>query len=204
VDALVEAVRADPGQLDARYDLVLALLETGQLDQAWEQVLRLDVASPEDPQVLALAAWVAVRLRRFDEARGWATGALSAAPDSALANLAVGVSLLAEDDAAAAEPFLRAAADADPGPTVSLELGLALLDLEQWAKARAAFDRVLLDDPENAVALAGAGAAAAAAGDVIEAKRLLESALEADAEGTLGRAAQETAASLLEALRGEE
>jgi len=183
ISALLEAVRIDPGQLDARYDLVLALLETGQLAAAWEQALRLDVASPEDPAVLGLVGWVAAGLGRTEEALGWATRAMAAEPGEPLANLAAGTVLLLRGQAEEAEPFLRAATAADLGPTPWCQLGIALLALGRWEKARAALERALEARPDLLPALVGAGTAAAASGDVIGAKRFLGRALELDAEG---------------------
>ncbi len=183
VAALLEAVRIDPGQLDARYDLVLALLETGQVAAAWEQALRLDVASPDDPAVQGLVAWVATGLGRTEEALGWATRALAAEPDEPLANLAAGTALLLRGEAGEAEPFLRAATAEDLGPTPWCQLGIALLALGRWEKARAALERALEARPDLLPALVGAGTAAAASGDTVGAKRFLGRALELDAEG---------------------
>ena len=206
VAALLEAVRIDPGQLDARYDLVLALLETAQLAAAWEQALRLDVASPEDPAVLGLVGWVAAGLGRTEEALGWATRAMAAEPREPLANLAAGTVLLLRGQAAEAEPFLRTATAADLGPTPWCQLGIALLALGRWEKARAALERALETRPDLLPALVGAGTAAAASGDVVGAKRFLGRALELDAEGEtrLTDEQRESATRLLEEIQSAE
>jgi Flp pilus assembly protein TadD len=206
VTALLEAVRIDPGQLDARYDLVLALLETKQFAAAWEQALRLDVASPDDPAVLGLVGWVAVGLGRTEEALGWATRAMAVEPGEPLANLAAGTVLLLRGQAAEAEPYLRAATAADLGPTPWCQLGIALLALGRWEKARAALERALETRPDMLPALVGAGAAAAASGDVVGAKRFLARALELDAEGEerLTDVQRESATRLLEEIQSAE
>jgi len=203
VDTLLEAIRIDPGQDDARYDLVLALAEAGRLDEAWEQVLRLDVASPDDPAAQGLVAWIGARLGRCAEALGRATQALAVRPGEGLANLAAGTCLLAERRPAEAEPFLRAAVRAETGSAGWLSLGLALLQLERWGEARAAFAQARDERPGLTPALVGEGTAAAALGERDAARALLEQALRLDAEagGAALPAEQRDAASrLLQAL----
>jgi tetratricopeptide (TPR) repeat protein len=198
IAAFEEAIAIDPGQLDARYDLVLALDEAGDLEEAWEHVLRLDVATPDDPAAQGLAAWIAARRGRFDEALGWATRALAVTPTEPLANLAAGIALLERGDAEAAESFLREGQAGDPGPAASVSLGLALLRLGRWGEAGAAFEAALRDRPELVPALVGAGTAAAGRGDVLAARTRLERALELDAStGVLDAATRAAAEALL-------
>ncbi|MBI5503110.1 MAG: tetratricopeptide repeat protein [Deltaproteobacteria bacterium] len=201
VAAFEESIAIDPGQLDARYDLILALSELGDLDEAWEQVLRLDVATPDDPAAQGLAAWIASRLLRHDEALGWATRALAANPAEPLANLAAGVALLERGAADEAETFLRAAQASDLGPAASMSLGLALLRLARWAESRAAFAAALEVSPDLLPALVGAGTAAAGEGDLAAAHAALSRALELDAaSGGLDPATRTAAEELLASL----
>ncbi len=179
VSALTEALAIDPGQDGARYDLVLAFLETDRAEAAWEHALRLDVSSPEDPAVHSMLAWTAVRLGRVDEALGWATRALSADPDAALAHLAAGVAFLRRGLAHKADRHLAEAAAAGPSPVAWLQLGFAMLDLGKWAVAEEAFERVLSADPDSSQARVGLGAAAAGRGDLERAENMLAETVQA-------------------------
>lgn len=180
VDAFEESLRTDPGQLDARYNLVLALGLAGEDQAAWEQALRLDVASPDDPGVQALLAWVATLRESPEEASDWATRALAARPDQPLAAYALGWVLLRQGRAEEAEPYLRLGAQADLGGFAWSLLGAALLQLDRWEEAREVFARALAEGPDLVPALFGAGLAAAWAGDYAAATEYLERGLAAD------------------------
>lgn len=191
VGAFEESLRTDPGQLDARYNLVLALGLAGETDVAWEQALRLDVASPGDPGVQALLAWIATLRGSPEEASEWATRALAARPEQPLAGYALGWVLLRQGQAAAAEPFLRLGAQADLGGFAWSLLGAALLQLDRWDEAREVFRRALAAGPEQVPALLGAGLAAAWVGDYAAAAAYLERGLAADARAAEGLPAEE-------------
>lgn len=191
VEAFEESLRTDPGQLDARYNLVLALGLAGQDDAAWEQALRLDVASPQDPVVQALLAWIATLRESPEEASDWATRALAARPDQPLAAYAMGWVLLRQGRAAEAEPFLRLGAQADLGGFAWSLLGAALLQLDRWDEAREVFARALAEGPELVPALFGAGLAAAWVGDCPAAAEYLERGLAADGRAERGLPAAE-------------
>ncbi|MBN1772133.1 MAG: tetratricopeptide repeat protein [Deltaproteobacteria bacterium] len=186
VGAFEESLRTDPGQLDARYNLVLALGLTGRDDDAWEQALRLDVASPDDPGVQALLAWIATLRGSPEDASEWATRALAARPDQPLAAYALGWVLLRQGRAAESEPFLRLGAQADLGGFAWSLLGAALLQLDRWDEAREVFRHALEAGPEQVPALLGAGLAAAWVGDYVAATEYLERGLAADARAAEG------------------
>lgn len=191
VEAFEESLRTDPGQIDARYNLVLALGLAGEDDAAWEQALRLDVASPEDPSVQALLAWIATLRESPEEASDWATRALAARPDQPLAAYALGWVLLRQGRADEAEPFLRLGAQADLGGFAWSLLGAALLQLDRWEEAREVFARALAEGPDLVPALFGAGLAAAWVGDYAAAAEYLERGLAADVRAERGLPAAE-------------
>lgn len=191
VGAFEESLRTDPGQLDARYNLVLALGLAGEVGTAWEQALRLDVASPEDPGVQALLAWLGTLRGSAEEASEWATRALAARPDHPLAAYALGWVLLRQGRAEEAEPYLRLGAGADLGGFAWSLLGAALLQLDRWDEAREVFRRALAAGPEQVPALLGAGLAAAWVGDYAAAEAYLARGLAADAGAEPGLPAAE-------------
>ncbi len=93
-ETLLEAVLAmEPGYPAARRDYADCLARRQKYPRARAQIDQLRALTPDDPEVLALAATVAVGLGEQDEAIGLYRRMLAKAPDSPDANLWLGHAL---------------------------------------------------------------------------------------------------------------
>jgi choline-sulfatase len=148
------ALRANPDSEDIRYYRALHDARSGRVDRA-EPVLQ--AALEDDPnRVAAIDALASLRerQRRLPEAlalrkRAAALRVPSAPELSRIAALAMNLG----DSETAADAFEKLRAAGRESFRNDLELGVVLLQLRRLEDARAALDRALARDPQNAMAL---------------------------------------------------
>lgn len=108
------ALELDPARDDTRWRLVLCLLDLGGYEEALAHLERVARRRPGDPEVVARIARCKNMLGRGTEARQELDALLERHPGHGLALRTRGHFALADQDPAAAERWLRRAADARP------------------------------------------------------------------------------------------
>lgn len=176
-----DAVRTQPTDALARYNLGVALLEAGRPDAEamarFEETLRLEPGHAGAFDNLGL---VLLRQRRYDEARGWFERALAADPDNAVAANNLGaLELELLRPAAALAPLERAlASEPDlPKAIVHRNLGKALVGVGRVGDGLAHLEQAVRLDPADPEAHSGRGAALLGLGQPADAVRSFETAL---------------------------
>jgi len=190
---LEAALRADPGNAQARYNLGVLLHRQGALAQAvaqWREALRLEPDLPKARHNLAMAL---LRAGKADAAIVHLQEALRIKPDFAAAHNGLGMALVAKGRLAEAVPHWLQAASLQPRLIeVRLNLGRAMLAMRRPREAVAHLEAALRIDPEEAHAHYGLGEAKLRLGELSEAARHFAAAVaqapgSADAHFQLGQ-----------------
>lgn len=148
------ALEKDPNFVAARFNLGLAYVETGKLDQAEREFQKVQLQSPKDGRVVFQLA----RIANFQNKPAVAVPLLDAYlrenPDDAAALEQLAFSATISGDLASAQEHLEKTLSLEPG-RVSARLALVHNFLSQGdrAKARETLDKLLAEDPKNRAAL---------------------------------------------------
>ncbi|MEB2286373.1 MAG: hypothetical protein B6D46_09245 [Polyangiaceae bacterium UTPRO1] len=179
-----DAVRTQPTDAMAHYNLGVALVESGRSDveatARFEEALRLD---PDHAGALDNLGLVLFRQRRYDEARRLFERALAADPKNAIAANNLGaLELELGRPAAAIAPLERAlASEPDlPKAVVHRNLAKALVGVGRTEEGLAHADAAVALDPADAEAENGRGAALLALGLPADAVPAFAAALRID------------------------
>ncbi len=148
------ALEKDANFLSARFNLALAYLETGKLEQAERELQKVLLQDPYDPRVNLHLGRIANLQNKPDLATSFLTAYLKAHPKdaTALEQMALAVTLLG--DAVAARTYLEQALAEEPG-RVSARIALARNHMSQDERgpARDILERLLSEHPRNRAAL---------------------------------------------------
>ena len=147
---------------------LLALAEghcrAGRLGDADEVCGRVLAQAPREARALHMRGWIAQRQDRPHDAATHFTSAVSVAPDSAALHDGLAAAHRALGQAALAERHYRRAAELHPSAMTLLNLGNALMGLENPVEAAAIYRAALTRDGRVAEAYHGLGTALAATG----------------------------------------
>lgn len=180
------AADADPAMVEAHSAYAVLALTAGDLDQVRAAVEKIQAVAPRNADGLALAAAIALREERLDEAEMLARSALEGEPGHVNATSALAGVARARGDAAGAVAVLdRYFTEA--GPNVSLALlKIQLLAAEgDTGAVEEAFRQLVSFDPENADFRMAFAEFYRNLGDPVAAEEVLRAAIEElDAEPT--------------------
>jgi Flp pilus assembly protein TadD len=186
-DGLMSFVDQHPDAKDARMLYIVALRDSGQIDQAIAQAREALRRKPGDATALAELALSHLAKGEEDTADLLAKEALTKNKDSAIAHRTAGLISLGKGDDAAAFASFAKASQLDPKDTTArLNMGTVLLRAGVYAKAEEQFRGVLSvakDDEDASIGLAAAlrgEADKAHQGKLAEAQKLLEGVLVRD------------------------
>jgi tetratricopeptide (TPR) repeat protein len=144
----------------------LAELRNGRLDTAENLAAKLLVASPGDPAAHQLAATLALRRARYEEADRWARSCLALRPRHAPAMLIAGRAARAIGDSMKAVEWFRAAGELTPSQAEAhFQLCVAQLEGKD-PEARSTLDRLLRQFPGEAEGWSVIGSALRNAGQL--------------------------------------
>jgi putative PEP-CTERM system TPR-repeat lipoprotein len=148
------ALEKDPNFVPARFNLGLAYLETGKLEQAEREFQKVQLQNPHDGRVTFQLARIANFQNKPAVAVPLLTSYLQEHPDDPAAMEQLAFSATIAGDLAGAQEMLEKVLAADPG-RVSARLALIHTFMTQGdgARAREAVDALLKDDPKNRPAL---------------------------------------------------
>lgn len=186
------AVRLDPGDLDARFDLMQFYVEAGGIVGGGEDKARREAEwiARQSPRLgYSARAGIAAAKKRYEQARAELTAATRAFPGQADTHLELGEFLLERNDAAGAESAARAGVAVAPGSRRAAFL-LARALLAQGREARRAAESLeslsagpLGDgDPDRAEVYRWLGDARRALGEWASARAAYAAALRLDPE----------------------
>ena len=196
VALLREVARQAPAVAAAQQRLGLALLETGDLEEARGAFGRLSELRPELPQGWSGLGEVLLALRQPGEALPLLERAVALAPQDRRARYLLGLAYrgvgrleearveLARGVGAATaylpDPFTAQVDEAAVHLTARVDRAQALLQARRPGEAEALLEAVLTDHPENVTVLNNLAIARMHLGDLESARELLERALEID------------------------
>lgn len=148
------ALEKDPNFVSARFNLGLAYLETGKLDQAEREFQKVQLQNPQDSRVTFQLARIANFQNKPAVAVPLLTAYLQEHPDDPAALEQLAFSATISGDPAGARELLEKALAVEPG-RVSARLALIHTFMTQGdgGRAREAVEALLRDDPENRPAL---------------------------------------------------
>lgn len=148
------ALEKDAAFLPARFNLALAYLETGKLDQAERELRKVLEQSPEDSRVNLHLGRIANLRNTPDLAISLLAAYLTAHPDDATALEQLALAATLKGDVLAAREHLKRALIAEPG-RISSRIALARSYMSQGERgaAREILERLLTEDPKNRSAL---------------------------------------------------
>lgn len=148
------ALEKDPNFVPARFNLGLAYLETGKLDQAEREFQKVQLQNPHDGRVNFQLARIANFQNKPAVAVPLLTGYLKEHPDDPAALEQLAFSATISGDLASAREHLEKVLAVEPG-RVSAKLALIHNFMTQGdrAKARGVVDALLAEDPKNRPAL---------------------------------------------------
>ncbi len=148
------ALEKDPNFVPARFNLGLAYLETGKLDQAEREFQKVQLQNPHDGRVNFQLARIANFQNKPAVAVPLLTGYLKEHPDDPAAMEQLAFSATISGDLASAREQLEKVLAVEPG-RVSARLALIHNFMTQGdrAKAREVVDALLAEDPKNRPAL---------------------------------------------------
>lgn len=179
-----DAIRTQPDDAMAHYNLGVALLDAGRPPTEsmarFEETLRLD---PDHPGALDNLGLVLLRQRRYDEARRYFERAIALDPENAVARNNLGALELDLRRPAAAIPHLERALAVErdlPKGVVHRNLGKALVAVGRAEAGLGHLDRAVRLDPDDAEAQNGRGTALLALGRPADAVPSFEAALRLD------------------------
>ena len=148
------ALEKDPNFVPARFNLGLAYLETGKLDQAEREFQKVQLQNPHDGRVTFQLARIANFQNKPAVAVPLLTDYLKEHPDDPAALEQLAFSATISGDPASAREHLEKVLSVEPG-RVSAKLALIHNFMTQGdrAKARETVDALLAEDPKNRPAL---------------------------------------------------
>jgi tetratricopeptide (TPR) repeat protein len=173
--AFRQALKLDPRNRDARYNLALVYYSGGDYARAEREfaaVVALDPAAADARVGLGMSQYA---LRKYSQAAANLKAYVAVYTTDAAALLTLARSYAAQRKPGLALPYLRSASVLMPrDPAIAFELGKAELAAGNVARARNAFTLVLGLKPDSLPAAAQLGRACLAAGDYPSALRVLE------------------------------
>jgi len=148
------ALEKDPNFVPARFNLGLAYLETGKLEQAEREFQKVQLQNPQDARVTFQLARIANFQNKPAVAVPLLTSYLQERPDDPAAMEQLAFSATISGDLAGARELLEKVLAVEPG-RVSARLALIHNFMTQGdgVRAREAVDVLLKDDPKNRPAL---------------------------------------------------
>ncbi len=148
------ALEKDPNFLEARYNLGLAYLETGKLEQAEREFQKLLLQNPQEGRINLQLARIANFQNKPAVAVPLLTAYLKDHPKDAAALEQLAFSATISGDLASAQTHLEQALDAEPG-RISSKLALIQNFMNQGdrTRARERVDALLQEDPKNRAGL---------------------------------------------------
>ncbi|WP_028577200.1 XrtA/PEP-CTERM system TPR-repeat protein PrsT [Desulfomicrobium escambiense] len=148
------ALEQDANFVEARFNLAMAYVESGKLEQAEREFQKVQLQNPYDDSVRFQLARIANYQSRPAVAVPLLMSFLEKHPDDAGAYEQLALSASISGDAVQSREYLEKALAIEPG-RVSARLGLIhnFMTLGEGAKAREAIDKLLADDPKNQAAL---------------------------------------------------
>lgn len=187
VEEFRAALTCDSNNPQYQLNLGRALRDTGRLDEAESYLVTLWQRTPEDGTINLALARVAARQSSLEDAIRYYHNAIYGvwAADSLGSRRTAQVELIEFLLRKNARPQARAelaalAASLPPDPELHLETAQLLTKSQDYPAALGEYEKALMLDPQNSVALAGAGAAAFSAGRYRTAERHLQRAVSAD------------------------
>ncbi len=148
------ALEKDANYLSARFNLALAYLETGKLEQAERELRKVQLQDPYDLRATLHLARIANIQNKPDVAIPLLESYLKAHPNDAAALEQLAFSATTKGDSMAAREYLEQALVAEPG-RVSSRLALAhnFMSQDERSRAREMLDGLLAEQPTNRAAL---------------------------------------------------
>jgi tetratricopeptide (TPR) repeat protein len=144
------ALEERPDDADLRYARAMAAVAMDRIDLLESDLRRILDQDPDHVDALnALGYTLADRTDRLQEARELIEKALALKPDEPAIKDSMGWVLYRQGDAAAAEPYLRAALDTVFDPEIAAHLGEVLWALGRRDEAREVWDRALNEAPKH-------------------------------------------------------
>ena len=174
------AVRCFPGNASGHANLGTSLIEAGQTQEAIASFERALLLYPEQRVALLNLGLIQLRAGHLDEAAVHLRGAVKADPKSAEAHHGLAYILLQRGELEEAILHFQQAADIRPDVGNCLNLGNALLQAGQFARAIDSYLQVIAEDPNHADARYCLGMAYARLGKMDTALRHYQSALKAN------------------------
>ena len=176
-----DTVAKNPSSARAHSNLGKALLDAGNTEEAFAELVESLRLGPELPAAHFDLGLILERQGRRDEAREHYAAAVRLNPKYAEAHINLGVALLQSGDAASALPHLEAAVALAPDlPESHCNLANALLMLGRLPEAAEHFVEALRLRPDYAIAHANYGRLLWRTGHLDEAEAHLETALRID------------------------
>ncbi|PWG62701.1 XrtA/PEP-CTERM system TPR-repeat protein PrsT [Sediminicurvatus halobius] len=150
---LRRALELDPDLVEARIGQVRLLVRDGQMDEARRRLDELASRFGDRPEVTALQGWFALGTGDYADAEAYSSQALEDAPTTDVFITLV-QALWAQGKHDAAISRMSAWLEENPtDATVLMHLAGAYLSLDQPAKARETYDRVVTHHPDHVAAL---------------------------------------------------
>lgn len=205
IDEFRAALTCDRGNPEYQLNLGRALRDTGRLDEAESYLVTLWQRTPDDGTINLALARVAARRGSVDDAIRYYHNAMygvwasNANANRRIAHFELIEFLLRENARVQAQAELVAlAASLPPDPELHLETAQLLVKAQDYPTALTEYEKALLFDHSNAVALAGAGYAAYHAGRYRTAERYLQAADKANSQDSDSRRLLESANLILQ------
>ena len=162
----------------AHYNLGIAFLEQGRMNDARAQFLEAEKFRPRDPEVHNNLANILVFDGKLEEAAIHYSAAIQYKPDNSVAHYNLGLLLAGLGRAAEAIPHYRAALESTPDfSVVHRDLGLALAETGEFQEALEDLNQFLKKTPADPDGHASLGKVLAEAGDSERAREQLAIAL---------------------------
>ncbi len=206
VEEFRAALTCDSGNPQYQLNLGRALRDTGRLDEAESYLITLWQRTPEDGTINLALARVAARRDSLDDAIRYYHNAIYGvwASNADVNRRTSQVELIEFLLRRNARPQARAelvtlAASLPPDPELHLETAQLLAKAQDYPSALGEYEKAVMLDRGNAIALAGAGASAYNAGRYRSAERYLQSAVKAEPQDSESRRLLESASLVLSA-----
>jgi len=206
VEEFRAALTCDSSNPQYQLNLGRALRDTGRLDEAESYLVTLWQRTPEDGTINLALARVSARRGSLDDAIRYYHNAIYGvwAADANVNRRASQVELIEFLLRKNARPQARAelvalAASLPPDPELHLETAQLLMQAQDYPTALSEYEKAVMLDRGNAIALAGAGEAAYRAGRYRTAERYLQAAVNADTQDFDSRRLLESASLVLRA-----
>jgi tetratricopeptide (TPR) repeat protein len=206
VEEFRAALTCDRANPQYQLNLGRALRDTGRLDEAESYLVTLWQRTPEDGTINLALARVAARRGSLDDSIRYYHNAIYGvwASNANVNRRTSQVELIEFLLHKNARPQARAelvalAASLPPDPELHLETAQLLAKAQDYPSALSEYEKAVMLDRGNPVALAGAGEAAYRAGRYRSAERYLQSAVSADPQDSESRRLLESATLVLQA-----